>query len=550
MIYCYFKRLKTSKYVEHVCIILLSMLIISVVILSCVPPVSRDALVYHLALPKLYLRHGGMCEIPSLIFSYFPSNLHLLYAIPLCFNNDIIPKFIHFTFALLTAWLIFVYLRKRLGTLYALFGALFFLSIPLIVKLSITAYVDLGLVFFSTASLFYLVRWIENKFRLKYLIISGIWCGLALGTKYNGLMVLFLLTLFVPFVHSRSTGPETQNQYRAIGYGALFMLTALLIFSPWMIRNYAWTQNPIYPLYDNWFNPENPAPAYSILTIMNFELRSVIQEEPWWEIALLPVRIFFQGQDGNPRYFDGKLNPFLFFLPFFAFWQYHKDSPVLITEKKIFIIFSILVLLFVLFTTNMCQLRYTAIMIPPLVILAVFGLHEIRAILPKFPKLRKSLVFIIVLSVAGINAAYIYGQFKYVDPISYITGKTGRDEYIKRYRGEYPAVQFANSNLSENSKILGIFIGDRRYYCDRDMVFDINGLLKTIKEAASPKKIASDLGKKEITHLLIRYDLFNEWRGNNFEGGKAAMLGTFLKEHLTPLFSKGGYGLFRLEKNS
>lgn len=546
MISSYFKRLKT----EHVCIILLSVLISSVIILSCVPPVSRDALVYHLALPKLYLKYGEICEIPSLIFSYFPSNLHLLYTIPLYFNNDSIPKIIHFAFAMLTAWLIFVYLRKRLSTLYGLFGALFFLSIPLIVKLSITAYVDLGLVFFSTASLFYLIRWIEDNFKLKHLILSGIWCGLALGTKYNGLMVLFLMTLFVPFVYSRSAGPDPQNQYKAIAYSAVFMLTALLIFSPWMIRNYIWTHNPIYPLYDNWFNPDNPAPAYSILTIMNFELRSIIQEEPWWEIALLPIRIFFQGQDGNPRYFDGKLNPFLLFLPFFAFWQHHKASSALITEKKMFAFFSILVLLFVLFTTNMCQLRYTAIMIPPLVILAVFGLHDMHAGLSKFPQIRKTLMVVIAISAAGINAAYIYGQFKYVDPISYITGSISRDEYIKRYRGEYPALQFANSNLPENAKILGIFIGDRRYYCDKEMVFDINGLLKTIKEAASPEKIASDLGKKGITHLLIRYDLFNEWRGNNFEGGKAAMLGVFLRKHLTPLFSKGGYGLFRLEKNS
>jgi len=82
---------------------LLAILIISIIILLCVPPVSRDALVHHLAIPKLYLKHGGMYEIPSIVFSYYPMNLDLLYLIPLYFGNDIAPKFIHLCFTLLTA---------------------------------------------------------------------------------------------------------------------------------------------------------------------------------------------------------------------------------------------------------------------------------------------------------------------------------------------------------------------------------------------------------------------------------------------------------------
>ena len=113
----------------------LALLIVAIVILSWVPPVSRDALTHHIAVPKLYLQHGGIYEIPSIVFSYYPMNLDLLYMIPLYFGNDIAPKYIHFLFALLTAVLIFYYLQKRLGSQWGLFGALFFLSLPLIVKL-------------------------------------------------------------------------------------------------------------------------------------------------------------------------------------------------------------------------------------------------------------------------------------------------------------------------------------------------------------------------------------------------------------------------------
>ncbi|MCD4683687.1 MAG: glycosyltransferase family 39 protein, partial [Bacteroidales bacterium] len=313
--------LSFSKYIKILLVGFLLTLTISIIILSYVPPVSRDALTHHLAVPELYLKHGGIYEIPELIFSYYPMNLDLLYLIPLSFGNDIIPKFIHFSFALLTAWLIFSYLKKRIDTSYALFGVLLFLSLPVIIKLSITVYVDLGLIFFSTASIIYLLKWIGKDFNVKYLIISAIWCGLALGTKYNGLIVLFLLTLFLPFIYLRSVHGETSRQIKAIGYSAAFVFISLCIFSPWMIRNNIWTGNPIYPLYDNLINHDKIVSTKasiidsddSLIKTSNnifkefkenwgpFAVRKVVYNEKWWETALIPIRVFFQGKDENPK---------------------------------------------------------------------------------------------------------------------------------------------------------------------------------------------------------------------------------------------------------
>ena len=160
-------------------------------------------MIHHLTVPKLYIEHGGIHEIPDMVFSYYPMNLDLLYMVPLYFGNDIIPKFIHFAFALLTAFFIFRYLQKRAGENYGILGTVLFLSVPIIIKLSTTVYVDLGLIFFSFASILYVIEWIESDFRWKYLIISAIFCGLGLGTKYNGLIIVFLLTLFIPLFFSR-----------------------------------------------------------------------------------------------------------------------------------------------------------------------------------------------------------------------------------------------------------------------------------------------------------------------------------------------------------
>ncbi|MDY7038987.1 MAG: glycosyltransferase family 39 protein [Thermodesulfobacteriota bacterium] len=236
-------------------IILILLLIASIVVLSAVPPISKDALVHHLTIPRLYLKHGGMYEIPSMVFSYYPMNLDLIYMLPLYFGNDIIPKFIHFVFALLTAWMLFQYIRHRINIRYGLLGVIFFLSIPIIIKLSISVYVDLGVIFFSTASLLLLLKWIEHDFRVRYLVLSAVCCGLTMGTKYNGLVTCFLLTLFIPFLYSRYSGAGRYVFFRPAAYGVLFLFIALIIYSPWMIRNYHWKNNPIYPLHNKWFNP-------------------------------------------------------------------------------------------------------------------------------------------------------------------------------------------------------------------------------------------------------------------------------------------------------
>jgi hypothetical protein len=561
---------------------LLSILIFAVGFLAWVPPVSRDALTHHLVVPKLYLQHGGIYEIPSIVFSYYPMNLDLLYMIPLYFGNDIAPKYIHFLFALLTAVLIFYYLRKRLGNQWGLFGALFFLSLPLIVKLSITIYVDLGLIFFSTAALVSLLKWIESRLQLKFFIVSAISCGLALGTKYNGLIVLFLLTIFIPFIYisyskkdsntntSANRATPIRLQLKAVGFGALFAALALMVFSPWMIRNYVWKTNPIYPLYDNLFNraisgppnthydrqdlkPDNVSQQASKANLTrwsSFAIRKVIYGESWWEIALIPVRIFFQGQDDNPRYFDGKLNPFLFFLPFLAFIHLNKDPAPLRFEKKIFIFFAILFLLYA-FSMSSIRIRYVAPIIPPLVILATLGLHQLTTMVTNRIKTQPAwigsgFVMFMITIILALNASYIWNQFRYVNPLSYISGRMSRDAYIAKYRPEYSIYQYVNRHIPENAKLLGLFLGNRRYYSERDLIFGVSEFKKIVNSADSEKKFLKELREKGFTHLIIRFDLFNQWANKQFDDRKKELIKLFFAGHVRPILSRDGYGLFEL----
>ncbi len=555
-------NLKKSFSLEILLVVLLVILLASILTLASVPPISKDALTHHLAVPKLYLKHQGIYEIPFMEFSYYPMNLDLLYLIPLYFGNDIVPKFIHFSFALLTAWLIFYYLKRRINLAYALLGTIFFLSIPIIVKLSITVYVDLGLIFFSFAALLLLLRWIESSFQIRFLIISAIFCGLALGTKYTGMVTLFILTLFVPFFHARYKQAMQRGFLKAAVYGTLFLTIALLAFSPWMVRNYHWTHNPIYPFYDSWFNPPEDIPKMSALQVDEhrssvglFAYRNIAYQETWWQIALLPIRVFFQGKDGSPRYFDGKLNPFLLFLPIFAFFRIKEDPQGISKEKKILLAFAVLFFVFTFFSRGL-RIRYISPIIPPLVILSVFGIKKLVEI-SKRSRSRsvRSIGFAALISILSfgfyLNADYLLGQYRYVDPFSYLDGTLSRDDYINKYRLECPVIRYINENLPMDSKILFIFIGNRGYYCDREYIFDMirnrSTLRWLMKTSDNPEIMIERLKETGVTHLLIHYDIFNRWVEENFNSRDKQFLKEFFRRYAKLLFFKNGYGVSVLE---
>jgi hypothetical protein len=545
---------ETGKiWIRTILILLLLLLAISITLLASVPPVSRDALTHHLAVPMLYIEHGGIYEIPHIRFSYYPMNLDYLYLIPLYFGNDIFPKYMHFAFALATALLMFRYLKPKLNTEYALFGALFFLSTPIIVKLSISVYVDLGLIFFSTASILYILMWLEKDFKLKYLIISAVCCGFALGTKYNGLIVFFLLTLFIPFIYLRSASSGKASQMKSFGYGVIFFTVALLFFSPWMIKNYIWTDNPLYPLYDGWFNPKIVKTAASASPGWNhFSIRRFVYKDSWWEIALTPIRVFFCGEDGKPKFFDGKLNPFLLLLPIFSFLNLRGFSSVVKTQKKILLAFSILFLLFVFFERDM-RVRWISPIIPPLVLLSIFGLSNLSQLISEYGpvnlnKTRRLGMVAAAFFALLMNAIYIEEQFSKVDPFGYIVGRVDRDTYIEKYRPEYSAIVYANENLPSDVKIMALFLGDRGYYCRQDIFFGINQFERIVKSTISSNEMSMELVRMDVSHLLIGRSLMNKWVNARFNAVEKKKVKEFFENNMKLLFAKGGYGLYELKR--
>ena len=148
--------------------------------------------------------------------------------------------------------------------------------------------------------------------------------------------------------------------------------------------------------------------------------------------------------------------------------------------------------------------------------------------------------------ILSLNTSYICKQFHYVDPFSYISGRMSRDTYIAKYRPEHSIYQYVNRHLPDNAKLLGLFLGNRRYYSERDLIFGVNEFKKMVNRADSEKEILKDLRNEGLIYLIIRFDLFNQWTNKQFDDRKKEMLKIFFAEHVKNILSKDGYGLFKL----
>lgn len=546
---------RMKRFAEALLAVIILLLYCVLILLALTPPVARDALIHHLAVPKLWLLNGGFYEIKWADFSYYPMNVDLLYLICLYFRNDILPNFIHMGFGIGTALLIYHYLKHHFDRLSGLLGILVFVSTPLVMRMSTVAYVDLGLTFFTTASVLAFLRWRTGDYReSKWLLFSAAAMGLALGTKYNALMGWFFLTASVVFLHSRDTGA----QWRSIRYGTVFFLVSLLLFSPWLIKNFILTGNPLYPLFNSIFQSSLTGTATdgSIRSMVSggaymgmFKLREMLYGESFWETLLIPLRFFFQGQDDSGRYFDGVLSPLLIVLVPFAF----MNRTLLHAEKLFFVLFSAFFILSTFFLDQL-HVRYILPAIPFLTILTVAGAMNIFDRIAQMP--RKSggfflcifLVFLILLEAR--NVAYLNGYFQRLKPVNYILHRETRGDYLKRNIGSYASIVFINGHTPPDARIRLIFLARRGYYLDRIYVDDatygmdvLHGLAARSGDCQSFRNYMDSLG---CTHLLMRTDMADKFLHDNYSQESIDKLLRHLVKVTEIVYQAKGYAVYRI----
>ncbi len=522
-------------------------------LLCATPPASRDALIHHLAIPKLWIRHGGWFETPWAEFSYFPMNVELLYLVPLVFGNDVLPAFIHMLFGWGTGYLVYRYLREHAGRTWGLLGLLVFASTPMVIRLSVTAYVDLGLVFFTTASVLAYLHWRDGGYgESKWLILSAACMGLAAGTKYNAFITWVFLNGAVCYLYARDTGKQLQ----ALQWGGLFCLIALAVASPWLVKNLLLKGNPVYPLLDSLFSfihggrepvaflAAGDADHHGFNLIRN---RSLLYGEEAWQILLLPLRIFFEGRDHMPQHFDGILNPLLALAIPFAFLGRRKGHRFFFLSLTAFV-FCISAL-----TADM-RIRYILPTLPFMAILAVQGIRNavewLNRVRGRVRGIKIGAAVSCIALLLGMNLLYLGDLVASVRPIHYILGEESREEFLSRQVGSYTAVAFINRNLPEDAVVYLLYLHGRGYYLEREYLHHVGletGIVRALgRSSTDAETLRTFLRSLGGTHLLVQKVLLLKAIEDNIPREAVGSVLETLAQCLEKLHESNGHAVYRI----
>ncbi len=522
-------------------------------LLCILPPVSRDALIHHLAIPKLWIRHGGWFETPWAEFSYFPMNVDLLYLVPLAFGNDVLPAFIHMLFGWATGYLVYRYLREQTGRTWALLGLLAFASTPMILRLSITAYVDLGMIFFTTASVLSYLRWRDGGYKeVRWIAASAVFMGLAAGAKYNAFITWAFLNGAIIYLYARDTG----RQLQALRWGTLFFLVALAVVSPWLVKNLILKGNPVYPLMDGLFTfihggrepaaflVAGDAPSGGFSFIRN---RMLLYGENAWQILLLPLRIFYEGGDHSPQHFDGILNPLYAVAIPFAFTGNRKGH-------RLFFLCLIAFVFTVSTLTADLRIRYILPILPFATILAVLGIRNVLEWMGlRLNRTRNVATGAVLTGVAlllAMNLLYLGNLVAEVRPMPYILGEESRDGFLSRQVGSYQAVAYINRHLPQDAVVYLLYMGGRGYYLEREYLHHAwrePGIVRGIRRASSDTEtLSAYLKSLGGTHLLVQKDLLLKALEDNIPREEVGRVVGTLAQCLDKLHESNGHAVYRI----
>ena len=279
---------------------------------ALLPPTAWDALMYHLAAPAVDHARGQVLPDPSNPQGYQPALVEMLYLDALLLRGDGATALLHVGFGLLGV-LALVAVARRLadparGAALALRAAALFLSIPSLILVLSWPYIDGALIFYELAALCALLCWwsAPRQQRPGWLVLTGVLLGLGLDTKYTGVYALGGLACLVLWQAWRRDGVR-----KAFGQVVALGGVALIVGSPWLVRNLLLTGDPLFPYHLGHLFPAGP--------LWDDGLSQRMTEGPgWgegqaWRLLTLPLEVTLYGQQGSVE-FDATLGPLLLLL--------------------------------------------------------------------------------------------------------------------------------------------------------------------------------------------------------------------------------------------
>ena len=503
------------------------------------PPFSWDAQVYHLLIPKRLIANKGFCFLPFNVYSNMPYAMDLFYLLAMAAADDAAANLTHFALGVLVCISLIAISRRYFTPLAGIIAALLFVCHPMVIYEYGVAFIDVGLALFCLWTAASLLEW-RRTGCIGYLILSGVFAGMGMGSKYTmiaGAAAAIIILLGLSF-----------RRLQLILY---FMIPAGLLIIPWLIKNYYYTGNPVYPLMYHIFGGREWS-AQQAAWVVDWQ-RSIGIGRSFLDCLLLPFRIFMMS-DMQKGYagFAGTLYPYiLILLPSALFIKKNRKSALLL-----FVFFAVF---FAVWAMGAQQVRFLIPALPLLALCSAAGAVSLK---------KRNFTFLYFMALAIASIAPIHLFVKEIIPenkrdgsyLPMIFGDEKREDFLRARVRAYPCFEYLKRICSKDEPVIFLY-ENRGYYCSQpyfaDSMFEASHFFALALEAGTIDAFADKIKNMGCRYVLIDElirqsvksqgaTLFSKKENAQKFENALAVVERFIDIHLEKVFEENQATVYRL----
>jgi len=480
----WFKGKKLTKKIGLFLLIILIFLVVNF-FYSLFPPTFYDSMMYHLAVPNYYMLHGGIVPWDNNFNASLPLNGEMIFLFSLLSGTVFTPKLLSLFYGIIIIILLTQWYRESFGGRKYFLPGLLFLTIPQISFLMSSSKTDIvGMLFLlmGIRSFFYYLR---DRRSGNFLVLSGVFWGLAIGTKY--IFAFYLIGFFLSLLFLREF--KFRDKYRAV---MKISLIVVLCMAPWFMKNIVTTGNPVYPYLSSYFGGSN----WDNTQGENFS--TIIKRgegKTFSDYLKFPLDLLTKPYSYGITAVWGFM--FLIFLPFSIFNGNRSGGRVLLLTS----LFS-----FILMLPFAMVPRY---FLSSLLLISIPVSLGVERAIEKI-RIMRSFVTPLIVLIASFNLILLVNlQEKFFHGFSFLSSKysgehTGRKINYLYALPYYGGVEYINEHLSDHDLVA--FLGeDRTFYMNRMFLAssfnDKNVILDILEKSGSLSEFRMELELQGITHI-------------------------------------------------
>jgi hypothetical protein len=490
------------------------------------PPVMFDVLNYQLAFPGRWLAAGGLLEFPRHLYAYYPAAQGTLYGFGLAVIGPWGASAIHWWMGLV-AVLAAATLGERLGgRRAATWAAAVFALTPAALEVAGYAIADLALAAWGGVALVVLTDRDQSTGSVRSGLLAGVLMGTAAAAKYLALATVVLpVTLAAGLLAAFTRRPE---QIRAV---AALVLAAAAIASPWLIRNAAWTGNPVYPYLQEVLGGPPCERDVAVELAVNNPGATAGPGSLWGAVSAPVVRTF------RPLRSGGLIGPhWLILLPaalLIPALRSRSAAPLWLATIAGLLAWGALV-------------HYARFLLPVLVPAAALAGGAAAALTGETASRTVDRLFTVLLvALLGWNLTVLATGFQ-LDRLGVVFGISGESDFVNRWVSYGPAIRAVDETLPSEAVLL-LVAEPRSLYLDRAVLVEdpyrVPLLVELARGAETPSELADRVRALGATHILVNTSEMEFYAGmrshtdywEDASAAERAVIDGFLAKHVRPI---------------